>query len=607
MQNIVIGKGVDQLLSPTYPNGGIVPGPKGDRGDKGDTGAQGPQGVPGIGTVGPVGPAGPAPVWGQITGSIASQADLGSAATRNVGTSGATIPLLSSANTWSGSQAFAGWSASVGSGGLRASAGFANATPGLTAFSQFRSLALVVGTSGSALAYDEGGQFVIGTDTSANIKGDVTGNQIIATVTFASNRSTSFSGATSINASGQPLLINSTDSDAKKITFQSAGAFIGRINATTDYPFIVRSKADLSVLLVDNDGNLTLSGRSQHGKGLTIRSGSTLQLNNAGDTVAASLGFDGSAINISAPIISLNNVGKAIMRADENGGAFEFRNSGGAYLGQYNLQSSGMYMDAAGPQVLRSAAGVTRATFADGTISLTGRVNIDQQNTTNRYAIYIGNVGAGTTGIVLDRAGGGYLELGGNTGGQYWSLGAANRTMQFAVTNNAYDGSPQAFDFRNGSAASRRIMSLRHTDANATGDYFACYDSTGAQKVKIDSEGRLITPQVTIQTDNGGGFSVLDSSGKPFGGYMSLPSGTYIDSYSQLMFRGYDAPRQSLATWGSWNIAGLSVSGKVTGTSLNAQRGDTPSTLSDGDVWTTSAGLFVRINGVTMKVTATAV
>lgn len=114
---------------PTGPTGPIGPagpqgvaGPKGDKGDKGETGDTGPVGATGpkgdTGNTGAQGPQGPA---GSGTGDMLksenlsglanytiarSNLGLGTAATRNTGTSGATIPLNNSANTYSVTQTF---------------------------------------------------------------------------------------------------------------------------------------------------------------------------------------------------------------------------------------------------------------------------------------------------------------------------------------------------------------------------------------------------------------------------------------------------------------------------------------------------------------------
>lgn len=60
-------------------------------------------------------------------------------------------------------------------------------------------------------------------------------------------------------------------------------------------------------------------------------------------------------------------------------------------------------------------------------------------------------------------------------------------------------------------------------------------------------------------------------------------------------------------------VLGLTISnGKATvpasilaSAGLNAPHGVAPTTLVDGDIWTTTAGMFVRVNGVTKTVTLT--
>lgn len=48
------------------------------------------------------------------------------------------------------------------------------------------------------------------------------------------------------------------------------------------------------------------------------------------------------------------------------------------------------------------------------------------------------------------------------------------------------------------------------------------------------------------------------------------------------------------------NAAVLTPASKANGAGLRLPHGTAPSSPIDGDIWTTTAGLFVRVNGVTV-------
>jgi hypothetical protein len=91
-----------------------IQGPKGDQGDQGIQGIQGPQGDQGI--QGPKGDTGAGVAAGGVQGQVLVKAgagnyetawqSIGSAAAKNVGTSGDTVPTMAGQNTWSESQVF---------------------------------------------------------------------------------------------------------------------------------------------------------------------------------------------------------------------------------------------------------------------------------------------------------------------------------------------------------------------------------------------------------------------------------------------------------------------------------------------------------------------
>jgi hypothetical protein len=160
---------------------------------------------------------------------------------------------------------------------------------------------------------------------------------------------------------------------------------------------------------------------------------------------------------------------------------------------------------------------------------------INALNLNNSPALYLANVGGGTSGILFGRASGGDLMIGAQEAG-FWGFYSSNRSYLFRASDRAFDGSPQAFDWDNSNAASRDVMRLRHSGAApGTGSFITFADNALATVGKIDSTAKF---------------------------------------------------------WGS---------------GANFKPGAAPATAQDGDIWTTPTGMFIRIAGVTMKVSATPV
>jgi hypothetical protein len=183
-----------------------------------------------------------------------------------------------------------------------------------------------------------------------------------------------------------------------------------------------------------------------------------------------------------------------------------------------------------GPMVPLNTTNVFTAsqTFNSGAL-VKGSLTIDQGNITNANSLYIGNVGAGETGIYMARSGGGGFSIGNNSGAGNWGFVSTNRTQAFNAINGGFDASPHAFLFQNQDAPTRAVMRLRQNNANATGDLLQATTSTNAIVAKID------------------------------------------------------------------------ITGKVWMNAMNLTPGPAPSSPANGDLWGTTAGLFVRSNGTTIQ------
>jgi hypothetical protein len=114
--------GPQGIVGPTGPQGDIGPtGPTGNQGDLGPTGPTGPQGIQGPtgptgsqGDLGPTGPTGAASTVAGPTGPTGNTGDLGPTGPQGAtGPTGPSVGDLTTDNTWTGTQTFAGTSAKL--------------------------------------------------------------------------------------------------------------------------------------------------------------------------------------------------------------------------------------------------------------------------------------------------------------------------------------------------------------------------------------------------------------------------------------------------------------------------------------------------------------
>ena len=195
--------------------------------------------------------------------------------------------------------------------------------------------------------------------------------------------------------------------------------------------------------------------------------------------------------------------------------------------------------------------------FNIGARSFTGRdislasttttpLTINQGNQTNVGSLSITNIGAGTSGLGMQCSDGGIFSInpasssGGNVQTHFTGV---NRTMFFEVLNQAYDASPQAFMFEQSAGGTRDIIRISNAQASGSNAFIRAIDSTAAVKFLVDSTGS-ITAAGTI-------------------------------------------------------IAPASISGAP---SIRIPHGSAPSSPTNGDMWTTTSGIFHRVNGATVQV-----
>jgi len=83
-----------------------------------------------------------------------------------------------------------------------------------------------------------------------------------------------------------------------------------------------------------------------------------------------------------------------------------------------------------------------------------------------------------------------------------------------------------------------------------------------------------------------------------------LHAATYVDAVASLPLPGVrvEAPK-GIATYGTRAYLGrkqVTPAGTTADSSISLPHGVAPTTPVNGDMWTTTAGLYVRINGVTV-------
>ena len=120
--------------------------------------------------------------------------------------------------------------------------------------------------------------------------------------------------------------------------------------------------------------------------------------------------------------------------------------------------------------------------------------------------------------------------------------------------------------------------------------------------------GGAVTATETLRVTNGALYTYGESGNATDGLlYFNSQANNYIyGSGSQLAFYTAAMLRATIASTGT-TFAGTVIAPAATASlaPLRIPHGTAPTSLTDGDMWTTTAGLFIRINGVTKTVTLT--
>lgn len=181
----------------------------------------------------------------------------------------------------------------------------------------------------------------------------------------------------------------------------------------------------------------------------------------------------------------------------------------------------------------------------------------------------------------------------------------------YGITIDAYGGfsiGPAALAVRKaggaGSTWQRGVWAPEGSITPSTG-YFLDYAGDGAgRKFQVDAAGNVFVgshlkfPTTSVAPSSG--MAIYNNGGIAF----TFVSGT--DSF-RWFSNNLGAELMRLSNAGELGLGGISTStwflskaGTTARSSLRVPHGSAPTSPVDGDIWTTTAGLFVRVNGVTV-------
>lgn len=203
-------------------------------------------------------------------------------------------------------------------------------------------------------------------------------------------------------------------------------------------------------------------------------------------------------------------------------------------------------------------------------------VSIDIRGTHSGGAIVIAS-GSGSVNIGTSHVAGRLLGIGGAISGATETLGVLSAgTIQSGVT-----ASHSCFSsFGQTAAASFTLTQLRH--------FIATQGTIGASSTVTNQFGFIADSSLTGATNNYGFYGNIAAASGRFNFYAN---GTAANKFTGVTGIGIDPS----------STAALTLSAGTTGVaSLRIPHGAAPTSPVDGDMWTDTSGLFVRINGATV-------
>lgn len=318
----------------------------------------------------------------------------------------------------------------------------------------------------------------------------------------------------------------------------------------------------------------------------TTAAGAALKANNLSDIASA----ETARQNLGLGTMATADASDYLSKAGNLGGIADLA------VARTNLGLGTMATASASAYAALTGAAFSGAVMVDGTTDVvqlrvqghSAQSNYVQtwENHAGAVIAYVGAAGGGTVGATTFS--GAYFQT--NTGAYLYANGA---TMMALPRTAA------------------QIPFTARGVAAQTGNLFQAQNSSGTALANIYSDGSFLTPKIYVSSEGVG-----NSGSFGYASYEPLTGGSRINTSTQtnvaLTVRNSHASASGkLQSWqvttSDTEVASISAAGKVTGAtattstaSFRAPHGTAPTSPVDGDMWTTTAGLYVRINGATV-------